>query len=173
MNRHTYPPSGGLPAVLRGTTLAVAVTCAVFAATASAQTGHEGHSHGPTGPTRMVVTTDAAGAPVAVDRETGKARSLTRAEAQVLFDGLKSILNRSADGLTVVQRADGSYSIDLEGRFQNAMIAKRDENGALTIACVDTPEAAAAFFDIDPALIGLVAGGTPVRTAPTKPLEVR
>lgn len=161
--------SSGFRSPHRALTTAFAATALSVAATA--QTGHEGHSHGPTGPTRMVVTADSSGVPVAFDRQTGKARSLTAAEAQLLANGLKTIINRSTDGLTVVRRADGSYSIDLQGRFHSVMLAKREDNGTVTMACVDSPEQAAAFFDIDPRLLGVAS--TSVPTAPTPALEVR
>jgi len=82
-------------------------------------------------------------------------RPLTQQEAQQMAEGLKNLVNQSTDGLKQVQHADGSVSMDLEGRFQSAALAKRDENGKLILSCVDSPRAAAAFFGIDPQLVGV------------------
>jgi hypothetical protein len=43
----------------------------------------------------------------------------------------------------------------LQGRFQSIAVAKRDEDGKLTQSCVDNPKSAAAFFEIDPELVGV------------------
>ena len=45
-----------------------------------------------------------------------------------------------------VQHADGTIEMDLQGRFQNVMIAKKNDDGSISQACVDTPEAANAFL---------------------------
>ena len=41
---------------------------------------------------------------------------------------------------------DGTVSVDLQGRFQNVTMAKRNDDGTVSSACVDTPEAAGAFL---------------------------
>jgi len=46
-------------------------------------------------------------------------------------------------------------SMDLQGRFQNIAVAKLDEDGKLTQSCIDNPESGAAFFGIDPQLVGV------------------
>src|SRR5882672_1842264 len=95
-----------------------------------------------------------------VDSQTGQIRPLTQEEAQQLAEGIKKLVNQSTDGLQSVRHADGSVSIDLEGRFQNIAIARRDEDGKLTQSCVDNPKAAAAFFGIDPQLVGVQRNAT-------------
>ena len=80
-------------------------------------------------------------------------RPLTQEEAQKVAQGIKQLVNKSTDGLVSVQHADGSVSIDLQGRFQNVAVAKKNADGSITQACVDTPEAAAKFFEIDPRLV--------------------
>jgi len=87
--------------------------------------------------------------------QTVQVRPLTQEEAQKLADGIKLLVNQSTDGLEPVRHTDGSVSIDLQGRFQNVAVAKLDENGKLTQSCVDNPAAAAAFFEIDPQLVGV------------------
>jgi hypothetical protein len=55
--------------------------------------------------------------------------------------------------LVQVRHADGSVSMDLEGRFQNVTVAKVNADGTVEQSCVDNPRAAAKFFGIDLKLI--------------------
>lgn len=87
--------------------------------------------------------------------QTAQVRPLTQEEAQKLAAALKAMANQNTDGLRSVQHSDGSVSMDLEGRFQNVAIAKRNEDGTVAQSCVDNPAAGAAFFGLDPALVGL------------------
>jgi len=105
------------------------------------------------------VTLKVAGQDVQVDSQTGKIKPLTPQEAQQLADGLKGMLNRSTEGLVEVKHPDGSVSMDLDGRFQNVMVARRNEDGSLTQSCVDNPQAAASFFGLDPQLLGAESSG--------------
>ncbi|HUC19963.1 MAG TPA: hypothetical protein VMR98_00515, partial [Candidatus Polarisedimenticolaceae bacterium] len=63
-------------------------------------------------------------------------------------------VNQSTEGLVQVKHADGSVSMDLEGRFQNVTVARVNKDGSVAKSCVDNPQAAAAFFGIDPKLLG-------------------
>jgi hypothetical protein len=98
--------------------------------------------------------------------QTAQIKPLTQEEAQRLAEGLKKLVNQSTDGLQQVRHADGSVSMDLEGRFQSVAVAKRDENGNVVQSCVDNREAAAAFFGIDPQLVGAPARTGSVKTRP-------
>ena len=80
-------------------------------------------------------------------------RPLTQEEAQQMAEGLKLFVNQSTEGLKQVQHADGSVSMDLQGRFQNVVLAKKADSGTVTQSCVDNPEAAAAFLGIERELI--------------------
>jgi hypothetical protein len=62
------------------------------------------------------------------------------------------MINQNTD-LEEVQHADGSVSVNLEDHFQNVTVARVNQNGSLSQACVDNPQAAGAFFGIDPKLI--------------------
>jgi hypothetical protein len=62
-------------------------------------------------------------------------------------------VNQSTDGLELVRHADGSVSMDLQGRFQNVALAKKAGSGNVTQSCVDNPQAAAAFLGISRELI--------------------
>lgn len=106
---------------------------------------------------RNYVTSNAAGQTVVLDRQTGQTRPLTPEEARRLAEGIKELVNQSTEGLVPVHHADGSVSMDLQGRFQNVMLAKKEADGTISQACVDNLESAAAFFEIDPALLGAAA----------------
>ncbi|MGH9873730.1 MAG: post-PEP-CTERM-1 domain-containing protein [Pyrinomonadaceae bacterium] len=93
--------------------------------------------------------------PVPLHQQTGQIRPLTQEEAQRLAAELKQLVNQSTDRLQSVRHADGSVSMDLQGRFQNIAVAKLDEDGKLIQSCIDNPESAAAFFEIDPQLLGV------------------
>jgi hypothetical protein len=98
-------------------------------------------------------TVKVAGQDVQVDGQTGQIKPLTPEEAQKLAAGLGEMINQSTEGLEQVQHEDGSVSMDLEGRFQNVTVARVNTDGSLSTSCVDNPEAAGAFFGIDPKLI--------------------
>lgn len=106
---------------------------------------------------RHYVTANAAGQTIVLDRQTGQTRPLTPEEARILADGIKQLVSQSTEGLVQIERADGSVSMDLQGRFQSVMLAKKEDDGTISQACVDNLESAAAFFEIDPALLGLAA----------------
>ena len=139
------------------------IILAVFAlgatAAVSLRRGEAKHSPSQTKSTRAESTRASAnfrpGAPIPLDPQTGQVRPLTQEEAQRLAAGIKSLVNQSTEGLKSVQHADGSVSIDLQGRFQNVAVAKLDEEGNLIQSCVDNPGSAAAFFGIDPQLVGV------------------
>jgi len=99
------------------------------------------------------VTVKVAGQDVRVDGQTAQLQPLTPEQARKLAAGLREIINQSTEGLVQVRQADGSVSIDLEGRFQNVAVARVDRDGSVTQSCVDNPQAAGAFFGIDPQLI--------------------
>jgi hypothetical protein len=99
---------------------------------ASAQTGNQ------------YVTVEVGGKKLRVNAQTLQQGPLTQDQSQQIADALKG--NKSTDGLVEVQHADGTVSMDLQGRFQNVMMAKKNDDGSVSEACVDNPEAAAAFL---------------------------
>jgi hypothetical protein len=116
---------------------------------------------------RNYVTTNAAGQTIVLDRQTGEQRPLSPQEARTLAEGIKQLLNRSTEGLVQVRHADGMVEMDLQGRFQNVLVAKRESDGTISQSCVDNVDAAAAFFEIDPALVGgNVSKQQPVSSTP-------
>lgn len=104
---------------------------------------------------RHYVTANAAGQTIVLDRQTGQARPLTQEEARTLAEGIKQLVNQSTDGLVQVHQANGMVSMDLQGHFQNVLLAKKEADGSVTQSCVNDLETAASFFEIDPALLGI------------------
>lgn len=102
---------------------------------------------------RTYVTRRVAGQDIQVDTQTGDIKPLTPQEAQQLANGLAPMLDNSTDGLVQVHHADGSVSMDLQGRFQNVAVVKVNTDGTTEEGCVDNPRAAAKFFGMDPKLI--------------------
>ena len=107
-----------------------------------------------------------AGQDVEVDSQTGRMRELTDEEARKLAAGLNQMVNKSTEGLNEVQHADGSVSIDLQDRFQNVTVARVNDDGSVSQSCVDNPDAAGAFFGIDPKLIEDPTTTAPIRRQP-------
>jgi hypothetical protein len=102
---------------------------------------------------RTYVTRRVAGQDIQIDTQTGDIKPLTPQEAQQLANGLAPMLDNSTDGLVQVHHADGSVSMDLQGRFQNVTVVKVNTDGTIEQSCVDNPRAAAKFFGMDPKLI--------------------
>jgi len=90
------------------------------------------------------VTVEVGGKKLRVNAATLQQGPLTQDQSQQIADALKN--NKSTDGLVQVEHADGTVEMDLQGRFQNVMIAKKNDDGSVSQACVDTPEAANAFL---------------------------
>jgi hypothetical protein len=132
-----------------GTTAAVSLRSGQTSNSAPLQNNRQASST-----SRSNISLRASSQQLQVNGQTAQIRPLTQEEAQRLAAGIKVLVNQSTDGLQPVRHADGSLSIDLQGHFQNIAVAKRNENGELTQSCVDNPGSAAAFFEIDPALVG-------------------
>ena len=77
---------------------------------------------------------------------------LAQRDRDALAGGLKDMINQSTEGLDEIHHSDGSVSVNIQDRFQSVTVAK-DDNGRLSQSCVDNPQAAGAFFNIDPKLI--------------------
>jgi hypothetical protein len=90
------------------------------------------------------VTVEIGGKKLQVNAQALQQGPLTQEQAQQIADALKE--NKSTDGLVQVQNSDGSASIDLQGRFQNIVLAKKNGDGSVSQACVDNSDAAAAFL---------------------------
>ena len=119
---------------------------------------------------RSYVTVDAQGQIVALNRASGKSRPLTAEETARLAEGIRQLVNQSTDGLVQIQHDDGSVSMDLQGRFQDVILAKKNADGSVEQVCVDNPLDAALFFEIDPALVG-AATAAASRAAAQPPIQ--
>jgi len=86
------------------------------------------------------------GQQVAVDKQSGKLRSLSADEAKVLLDGLAPLLNQSSEGLTVVKHEDGTLSVDLQDRFMSVAVAKVTADGTVEQGCVTNLDEAKEFL---------------------------
>ncbi|HEV7475961.1 MAG TPA: hypothetical protein VGN90_18035 [Pyrinomonadaceae bacterium] len=106
---------------------------------------------------RNYVTSNESGQTVVVDRQTGQWRPLTPEEASLLAQGIKQLVNQSTDGLVQIHHANGMVSMNLQGRFQDVLLAKKEADGTVSQTCVDNVDSAAAFFEIDPELLGTKA----------------
>jgi hypothetical protein len=90
------------------------------------------------------VTVEVGGKRLRVNAKTLQQGPLTQEQSRQIADALEG--NKSTDGLVQVQHEDGAVSMDLQGRFRNVTVAKRNEDGSVSAACVDTPEAAKSFL---------------------------
>lgn len=95
-------------------------------------------------PASNFVTVTVGGKKIQVNALRLQQEPLTQDQSQQIADALKD--NKSTDGLVQVQHADGTVEMDLQGRFQNVMLAKKNDDGSVSEACVDSPEAASAFL---------------------------
>lgn len=84
-----------------------------------------------------------AGLKASINQETG---GLGAPEAAPLTPEEENALSTSSEGLIEVHHPDGSISMDLEGRFQTAVVAALDANGRPQIGCVSTPQEAKAVL---------------------------
>jgi hypothetical protein len=86
--------------------------------------------------------------PIKVDPQTGTLRLPTAAETQELVDSLIEMTNRSTEGLQVITLANGTKSVDIDGRFQSVMLARPSEDGSWEMKCVATFEEASEFLGL-------------------------
>lgn len=132
-----------------------------------------GRDAGAESPRRNTLETNARAAAqdVHLDAQDGQPQELSAEDAEKLGAGLKDMVNQSTEGLVEVKHADGSVSMDLQGRFQTVTVARVNKDGSVTQSCVDNPQAAAAFLGIDPKLIDKTAESSapkPVKSGPTR-----
>jgi hypothetical protein len=119
----------------------------------TAQTAKPVESKADAAATRNFITRRVGNQDFQIDTQSGEVKPLSAEEALKLANGLAPMLDDSADGLVQVKHADGSVSMDLQGRFQSVTVARVTADGSIEQSCVDNPRAAAKFFRIDPRLI--------------------
>ena len=95
-------------------------------------------------PGTKYLTVEVGGKKLQVNAQALQQGPLTQDQAEQIAAALKD--NQSSDGLVSVQNPDGSVSMDLQGRFQNVILAKKNSDGTFDQTCVDNAEAASAFL---------------------------
>ncbi|MET0648323.1 MAG: hypothetical protein ABW208_17055 [Pyrinomonadaceae bacterium] len=95
-------------------------------------------------PADPYVTVEVGGKKVRVNAQTLQQGPLTQEQSRQLAAQLEG--NKATAGLVEEKHEDGTVTVDLQGRFQNVTLAKRNDDGTVSAACVDTPEAAGAFL---------------------------
>ena len=123
----------------------VATAVATYASRNAAPRGAARAAAATAQPADPFVTVEVGGKRVRVNAQTLQQGPLTQEQAQQLAEQLEG--NQETDGLVQEKRDDGTVSVDLQGRFQNVTLAKRNDDGSVSAACVDTPEAAGAFLN--------------------------
>ncbi len=96
--------------------------------------------------TRYVATKE-----IVADKVTGRLRKPTAQETDQMVAQLKSLTNRSTDGLKEVKQANGTVSMDLQGRFGGVVLGRAKADGTTEIRCVFTMEEAEEFLGLVPA----------------------
>ena len=76
----------------------------------------------------------------------GHLRQATR-EEQAELAALSKNLSQSTEGLQVVTRADGSKMVDLQDRFQEAVMVRKSADGKVKTACTNNIEDAKKFLN--------------------------
>ena len=166
--------SQGRPAAKRGRAFRTGLfACALLAAAvataaaAYASRSAEPPQARPAAANDPYVTVEVGGKRLRVNAQELQQGPLTPAAAQRLADQLEG--NKATEGLVQEKRADGTVAVDLQGRFQNVTMARRNDDGTVSAACVDTPEAATSFLTgADRAATTVGAGTGATRKAASK-----
>jgi hypothetical protein len=90
--------------------------------------------------------TQLSGQKAHIDPVTKKLREPTPEESKKLSDELALMFKRDSSGLIPVYHANGSVSIDLQGQFMSAAVARIGSDGKLIRACVTNAAHAEAFM---------------------------
>ena len=133
---------GALACALLGAGVATAVASYESPAAEPARTVE---AVAPAQPRGGYVTVEVGGRRLQVNAQTLQQGPLTQEQSQQLADALKD--NKSTEGLVEVRHEDGTVSLDLQDRFRNVTLARKNDDGTVTTACVDSPEAAKSFLN--------------------------
>jgi len=93
-----------------------------------------------------VLSPGAASLRASIDPETGELVTGHTSPDQDPDLAMQRALDRSTEGLAPVQHPDGAVSVDLQGRFRSATVARINDDGQLETTCVDGQAQADAFF---------------------------
>jgi hypothetical protein len=88
---------------------------------------------------------------IILDQATGTLRKPTPEETDLMVAQISSLTNRSTEGLTVQQSAQGGEMMDLDGRFGGVVLGRAKADGTTEVRCVFTMEEAVAFLGLEEA----------------------
>lgn len=83
------------------------------------------------------------------DESSGRLRKPTAKETEEMVDQLKTLTNRSSEGLTATKHPNGMTSVNLEGRFGGVVLGRANADGTTEVRCVFTMEEAAEFLGLE------------------------
>lgn len=86
---------------------------------------------------------------IILDKTTGQLRKPTQEETDAMVTQISVLTNRSSEGLTVNQSANGMKSINLEGRFNGVTLGRANADGTTEIRCVFTIGEAVDFLGLE------------------------
>jgi hypothetical protein len=98
----------------------------------------------------LAMTAATASAQTAATSREGKTavevRNPTPAELKKLADQMPTT-NEDDSDLTVVTLKDGTKYVDLKGKFQSLAVAKKNDDGTVSVKCVESEKEKAAFLN--------------------------
>jgi hypothetical protein len=83
---------------------------------------------------------------IAIDPDTGELVPALVPMNKAMDAELATMLSKSSDGLVEVRHPDGHVSVDLQGRFMSASLARINTDGSLESTCVESVEQAEHFL---------------------------
>lgn len=86
---------------------------------------------------------------IILDKSSGRLRKPTTEETDELVGQLKTLTNRSSEGLTATQHPNGMTSMSLEGRFGGVVLGRANADGTTEVRCVFTMEEAEEFLGLE------------------------
>jgi hypothetical protein len=129
--------------------LNLSATLLVVALLTLAPSGHTGRISTDTPSLQSTPAPGEASLRATISPETGKVEVSTipsRIQSTLTLDPeTAEALRRDTQGLKEVQHANGAVSVNLQGRFQDALVARIDKNGKVVI-CTESGEDARAIL---------------------------
>lgn len=83
------------------------------------------------------------------DVSTSAQKGTDRAADREMAEYIKTVTNRTTEGLVERRSADGSDTVDMDGRYQSVMVARLEDDGEMGMACIDNLDDANSFFGKD------------------------
>jgi hypothetical protein len=83
------------------------------------------------------------------DTATGRLRKPTPEETEAMVDQIKTLTNRSTEGLAATQHPNGMTVVDLDGRFGGVVLGRDNAAGTTEVRCVFTLEEATEFLGLE------------------------